>query len=720
MSCDMWFGTKDYAQFIRTPQTGADVSPSAWGVSGTFLNGAGYALNSFNSHKEYQFSWGSSAAREAAQTMKSYFDGSFGRGKLHFVDPLTYSTNVLPARWADPSITANFEGPRLVPGVDPYTVPTSNFQRLRLPVRTTVFDLDSVQPVANTVFLPEAENLFTNPNLVGDGTWAEVRRNYVANPDFETGVDNWTTEAGIGSITRSSNSWGVATGSYCMQVIGAESGLTLINTAVHARTTGGVRMVVPSGREYVGVAFSARRAVATPLAVQVVCYWYTEAGVYKGATSSPDIHTISATRNDMTSNRYVHSVAPLSDMTDVTRVMPIIRFRDADGVSVAPAGFQAHIDAVHIDFGVDHDAAHMSVRDYFDGSTTPATAGDVIQPEDFRWRWLGEPNESESVMEIERVAGLAGVYAIAGVSTWEGKPAVRLIPIRDGYVGSCRLNLSHPELTSGTAVGTINYPYDREVTGAYRNQIRALFPTLDTVISDPAPNEAGSYPVRLTWSESEPANQVRWYNGGTHGSGDVWWTDIGLYEGDYTGPWFSGDTEIPGKVTRWTGTPNNSTSQIGVLQPVSTPNINEENSVFVPIPDGMQLNVGAFYSGSPEAGVYVVNATQGGSPGMNITRLQPLTPSDTNILPDVFTKAPGDIGVYIIFGKLDSVDALLNVTAIHARLSPIGVNPQGENYWLGGQGNEGVRFVQPPTYINHTGVNGGQVEFAATFKESVL
>lgn len=294
----MWFGTKDYSRFITTPQTGADVSPQAWSANGTLLNGQGYAMGSFGSHKEYTFSWGRSAARENAQLMKSFFDGSFGRGKMYFQDPLTYTTNVLPARWADPSNTANFEGSQLVPGVNPTTVPSSGFEVNQLPVRSAVFNLNSVS---------------ANPTLTDD------------------------------------------------------------------------------------------------------------------------------------------------------------------------------------------------------------------------------------------------------------------------------------------------------------------------------------------------------------------------------------------------------------------------NALFIPIPDGMQLNLGAFYSTTlGTAGVKVTTATAGGAPTATTTTLTPLASNATSFTPDVITKAPGVIGVYLWIGKSVAANATVTVTAIHARLSPVGKSPAGPRAWVGGQGNAGVRFAGPPTYINHTGVNGGQIEYAATFIESVL
>lgn len=131
----MWFGTETHAEWIRPPKSGADSSPLAWAADGHTLNGFGYAFNSVNSHKVYNYAWSAGSTRREAQRMKDYADGLYGTGKFYFVEPTIYDQNVLSARWAAPVMTANFEGPSLVPGVDgvrqlgstqtPYGLPAS-------------------------------------------------------------------------------------------------------------------------------------------------------------------------------------------------------------------------------------------------------------------------------------------------------------------------------------------------------------------------------------------------------------------------------------------------------------------------------------------------------------------------------------------------------------------------------------------------------------------
>ena len=156
-----WFGTRDWMQWIDVPMSGANVSPTGWGTDGTLLSGGGFAQNSQGTHKRYAFEWRKSSARRMAQLMKDYRDGTYGTGLLYFQDPLTYDTNVLPARWASPAMTLDQEGSTLVYGVLPTMTPTSNFKMNALPSRTAVYNLGSTPTgypgEESAVFIPIPE-----------------------------------------------------------------------------------------------------------------------------------------------------------------------------------------------------------------------------------------------------------------------------------------------------------------------------------------------------------------------------------------------------------------------------------------------------------------------------------------------------------------------------------------------------------------------------------
>lgn len=156
----LWFGTEERMGWFPTPLRGANSTPEGWGTSGTLLNGGGYGFNSWGTHKTYTYEWPESSSPEVAQMMKSYRDGTYGRGLLYFIDPLTYGTNILPALWADPGMAVGGEGPSIVPGIEPEAVPTSGWEKHGLPVYSALFSnvpASSSVDVDRTLFIPIPE-----------------------------------------------------------------------------------------------------------------------------------------------------------------------------------------------------------------------------------------------------------------------------------------------------------------------------------------------------------------------------------------------------------------------------------------------------------------------------------------------------------------------------------------------------------------------------------
>lgn len=154
----MWFGTEDKMQWIDCPLQGADVSPLGWSAEGTFLNGGGYAKHSWASHRNYVFEWRQSSARRMAQIMHNYRDGVYGRGLIHFVDPLTYDFNILPKQWAYPALMAGEANNPFLRGTALGTVatPTNTFN---LPIQGAVVPLGSLTGfrATDSVFVPRPE-----------------------------------------------------------------------------------------------------------------------------------------------------------------------------------------------------------------------------------------------------------------------------------------------------------------------------------------------------------------------------------------------------------------------------------------------------------------------------------------------------------------------------------------------------------------------------------
>jgi len=137
----LFFGTENRMVFFPTPLSGAASSPVGLESGGNLVNGGGYQNNSFGSHKQYIYEWSGASAREAAQLMKSYADGTYGRGLIYFTSPLSYGVNVLPSFWADPSMGLGYEGASLVYGVDATSVPTPEWIVNELPILSAYYDL---------------------------------------------------------------------------------------------------------------------------------------------------------------------------------------------------------------------------------------------------------------------------------------------------------------------------------------------------------------------------------------------------------------------------------------------------------------------------------------------------------------------------------------------------------------------------------------------------
>src|SRR6185437_15291438 len=141
--------------------------------------------------------------------------------------------------------------------------------------------------------------------------------------------------------------------------------------------------------------------------------------------------------------------------------------------------------------------------------------------------------------------------------------------------------------------------------------------------------------------------------------------------------------------------------------------LDDSNSVFIPIHEGFQLNLGAFYTSTGSARVFFSSVSAGGTAsGSNII------PASTGpLFSTVYTTAPGEIGIRHWVSKFTAAAATITLSALHARLSPIGETPRGPQKWVGGQGHSGCRFATFPTYINQAGTDGGQVQYAASFRE---
>ena len=168
----------------------------------------------------------------------------------------------------------------------------------------------------------------------------------------------------------------------------------------------------------------------------------------------------------------------------------------------------------------------------------------------------------------------------------------------------------------------------------------------------------------------------------------------------------------------------------------------DEESVYIPIPEGYMLAVGAVYNATGSAGLFLRYGDEdvsvpASAPASNmlIQFSDPLYSSDHRV-------------ARLWIGKTGAGASAIRISAIVARLiprnkvfrralpgfgygeQPYGAGPYGGSKlsaawtalstapWIGGMGNSGVRFNGTPTMIHNTGVNGGQVGYSASFVET--
>ncbi len=142
------------------------------------------------------------------------------------------------------------------------------------------------------------------------------------------------------------------------------------------------------------------------------------------------------------------------------------------------------------------------------------------------------------------------------------------------------------------------------------------------------------------------------------------------------------------------------------------------NSLFIPVPPGFTLRLGAFYEATGSGGVWAAPVDAVGTAGTPV-KLTEMANDATEIVPDVIT--PGTLGVRLWVGKSASGAATVTLAALIGRLVS-SITPDNPiklaGPWIIGEGNSGCRFVGAPTYIKYNGVGGGQVGYATTLKET--
>lgn len=191
------------------------------------------------------------------------------------------------------------------------------------------------------------------------------------------------------------------------------------------------------------------------------------------------------------------------------------------------------------------------VNDYFDGNLS--TDSDLAPS------WTGSDGTSPSVVNGVKLEGVSShvLYKNIRSSQWQlnGSTSLRMSIANtatedtfasiDGDVGAMRLSMQPGSTYTAIATVRLSAPLtgtlatnSRRLVAYYKNagsyiQFRSTQP----------PNSAGTYTLRFAFTIPTTATEafVRLYHGGYGFSGDVWWDNFALFEGDYSGSYIDGD-----------------------------------------------------------------------------------------------------------------------------------------------------------------------------------
>lgn len=168
-----WFGTEEKMGWIITPNTGADVSSAGNNSTVVLQNGGAASRQSWDSAKRFQFSWGETANHLMVSLLQAYRNGSYGRGLIWFHDPMHYETNLLPKRWADPSMAVNQEGEPLLPDTFPSSTPVTATEN-NYPVRSADYTLPAsfsseTAGLEQFIPIPQGMSLVVGASYTGTG-----------------------------------------------------------------------------------------------------------------------------------------------------------------------------------------------------------------------------------------------------------------------------------------------------------------------------------------------------------------------------------------------------------------------------------------------------------------------------------------------------------------------------------------------------------------------
>lgn len=645
----IWFGNAEKMMWVNCPSTNITRGRARWQETGTYLNGGAFEKSSVFGHRKYSIDWNLMRSEEAAKII-AFYEGVYGQSPIQFVDPFAAKSNILPLHWSTPRLCAGGEAPTIGSSA-PSTVTASN--ALGYPTQSAVFNLTGASTPSVQIPVPPGKNLYfgargsasgtaavsvtsskgnpviarnlaTNPSFEAASGTVEVRRNLFPDPAGVVGeAVHWTPRYGWAQSALTGvtgHPVGITTARRLTAPAGVTSGL---GRGFHHGGNMDVAGDAPSASLYpvapgqpVTVSVWVRSSVAGR--VSSVRIRFSDGAAWVGATASPPAATLAA-------GQWVRVSCTATAPATATRIAILTLLEVGTGGNFVE--------------GETFDATGMlveqsSILGAFFAPGLPSPDSDLTPS------WTGTANASPSVLTGATVAVTASAASRAIVSShWasHGTRSMRIIPATGSHDSNVRVAGSASSLTGAgvTFVAGRTYTVMARLrlaapqTGALNVQARRIRAVGNTVagwsgainnLSTPAPNEAGVHEQRLTFTV--PADAVWWqvdlFNGAWPNGGDVWWDDLAIIEGTYTGPWFDGSNPPSGYGAVWEGAANASTSvyrerTTAVLSPLTeteqtTMVLNDPGTVTVKLTGSGALTLNSMTatigSAPPKSGVF--------------------------------------------------------------------------------------------------------------------
>lgn len=148
----MWFGNRNYMQWIACPEAGADYGLVGSQQSSEYLNGGSFQRNSMNKTKTHNLTW-ALHDRDSVRSVTDYAEGVFGKGAIYWGDPFTMDKNMLTQSFATPSL-GGYDAPVLSGSeVRPQLIATP-FNVLGYPTESAIYALNATTDVPLKHWIP--------------------------------------------------------------------------------------------------------------------------------------------------------------------------------------------------------------------------------------------------------------------------------------------------------------------------------------------------------------------------------------------------------------------------------------------------------------------------------------------------------------------------------------------------------------------------------------